>query len=345
MSFDALAWAWNQKTGSSGRKATLMGVAQFADEDGYCWPGQRMLAEYTEQGERTVREHLVWLESNGYLSRCARKRPDGTNASDAYYLNLEKPPAEFKTKRKKQPADFAASEKPKNNRQNPPTADFADGEKQQNQPAKSAGHEPVIVKPKGLTEPVSTARGSRLPNDWTIKPEWIDWTTQSTARFAEELEAWKGGAWSVQHTLFESEKFRDYWCGVAGKAANKTDWPGTWRNWVRKAGPMKTAKNGGHGAWWASDETALAKAIEVGVGPALQTESRDAWHARIRAAIENGGKPPAPRPMLTATPQMTLPNESEKRGPSEVSRASLSESLAMLRARNAGALAHPSQQP
>lgn len=175
MSFDALAWAWNQKTGSAGRKATLMGVAQFADEDGYCWPGQKMLAEYTEQSERTVREHLVWLESNGYLSRCSRKRPDGTNASDAYYLNLQLPPAEFKTKRKKQPADFAASEKPKTTRQISPAANFASGEKPQNQPAKSAGHEPVIAKPKGLAEPVRmTANGVALP-EWLDANAWSDW--------------------------------------------------------------------------------------------------------------------------------------------------------------------------
>ncbi|WP_325095434.1 helix-turn-helix domain-containing protein, partial [Burkholderia contaminans] len=210
-----------------------MGVAQFADEDGYCWPGQRMLAEYTEQGERTVRDHLVWLEANGYLTRCARKRPDGTNASDAYYLNLSKPAAEFKTKRKKQPADFAASEKPKINRQISPTADFADGEKLQNQPANSAGHESVIVKPKGLTEPVRTARGSRLPDDWSLKQEWLDWTTTETAKLADNLDEWKGGAWSVQHTLFEADKFRDYWHAKSGKDATRTDWPATWRNWVR----------------------------------------------------------------------------------------------------------------
>ncbi|MBD1412889.1 helix-turn-helix domain-containing protein [Burkholderia contaminans] len=152
-----------------------MGVAQFADEDGYCWPGQKMLAEYTEQSERTVREHLVWLESNGYLSRCSRKRPDGTNASDAYYLNLQLPPAEFKTKRKKQPADFAASEKPKTTRQISPAANFASGEKPQNQPAKSAGHEPVIDKPKGLSEPIrATANGAPLP-EWLDAAAWTDW--------------------------------------------------------------------------------------------------------------------------------------------------------------------------
>ena len=51
----------------------------------------------------------------------------------------------------------------------------------------------------------------------------------------------------------------------------------------------------GNSAWWLSDEAKLAKAIEVGVGPAHYGESSAAWEARIRAAIDNGGKPPAPQ--------------------------------------------------
>jgi hypothetical protein len=333
MSFDALAWAWNQKTGSAGRKATLMGIAQFADEDGYCWPGQKMIAEYTEQGERTVRDHITWLEANGYLTRSSRKRPDGTNASDAYYLSLDRPAAEFKTKRKKQAADFAACEKPKTNRRNSPSAEFAVGEKLQNQPAKSAAHESVIDKPKGLSEPVITARGSRLPEDWSLKQEWLDWTTAETARLSEDLDEWKGGAWSVQHTLFEAAKFRDYWCGKSGKDAAKTDWPGTWRNWVRNAGPMKTAKKGTGAGWWRSDDTALAMANEVGVGPALRHESRDAWHARIQAAIDNGGKPPAPKAQSNgAIPPVELP-DADRNAPTSELRAGLTDTLSTLKRR------------
>lgn len=49
------------------------------------------------------------------------------------------------------------------------------------------------------------------------------------------------------------------------------------------------------GAWWLSDAAKMAKAIEVGVGPALGGESAANWEARIRAAIDNGGKPPAPQ--------------------------------------------------
>lgn len=46
--------------------------------------------------------------------------------------------------------------------------------------------------------------------------------------------------------------------------------------------------------WWTSEPAKLAKANEVGVGPARAGESAASWENRIRAAIDNGGAPPAP---------------------------------------------------
>jgi len=65
--------------------------------------------------------------------------------------------------------------------------------------------------------------------------------------------------------------------------------------WAREASELKakgavTPKR--EPAWWLTPETKLAKAMEVGVGPANLGESNPAWEARIRAAIDNGGKPP-----------------------------------------------------
>jgi len=48
------------------------------------------------------------------------------------------------------------------------------------------------------------------------------------------------------------------------------------------------------GAWWKSEAAKLAKANEVGVGPARPGESADGWEGRIKDAIDNGGAPPAP---------------------------------------------------
>ncbi|WP_305821367.1 hypothetical protein [Massilia brevitalea] len=64
--------------------------------------------------------------------------------------------------------------------------------------------------------------------------------------------------------------------------------------------------------WWTSEVAKLAKANEVGVGPARIGESTAAWEARIREAIDNGGKPPTPPARIR--PTVEAANASEQRG-------------------------------
>jgi hypothetical protein len=67
MSFKALTWSWGINTETAGRKLVLVALAQFSDEYNRCWPSQRMLSERTHQSERTIRDHLDWLEENGFI--------------------------------------------------------------------------------------------------------------------------------------------------------------------------------------------------------------------------------------------------------------------------------------
>jgi len=52
--------------------------------------------------------------------------------------------------------------------------------------------------------------------------------------FAPDLEWAAAQGMSLSQAQAESAKFRDYWAGK-GANATKTDWPATWRNWVRSA--------------------------------------------------------------------------------------------------------------
>lgn len=65
-------------------------------------------------------------------------------------------------------------------------------------------------------------------------------------------------------------------------------------------------------AWWKSEAAKLAKANEVGVGPARPGESSDSWEGRIKEAIDNGGKPPAPP--VRIRPTDAAANAPEQRG-------------------------------
>lgn len=64
----------------------LLAIAQFVDEHAVGFPGQATLSATTEQGVRTVRRHLDFLEKRGLLVRTPRWRKDGTRTSDLYQL-------------------------------------------------------------------------------------------------------------------------------------------------------------------------------------------------------------------------------------------------------------------
>ena len=71
-------------------------------------------------------------------------------------------------------------------------------------------------------------RGTRLPDNFPTDDE-LTWSTENFP--------------GIDHNL-ESAKFRDYWNGIPGQKGVKLDWPGTWRNWIRKAAEYKGKVNG-----------------------------------------------------------------------------------------------------
>lgn len=90
-------WARDQTAGpgdppvTPSEKFVLVTLASYAGYDHEvdewsCHPGQKLLADGTAMGERTVRRHLKSLESRGWISRAKRYRSDGTRSSDQYVL-------------------------------------------------------------------------------------------------------------------------------------------------------------------------------------------------------------------------------------------------------------------
>lgn len=65
------------------------------------------------------------------------------------------------------------------------------------------------------------ATGTRLPENFKVPDDWIDWATDERPDIPPP----------EMRTVAES--FVDYWAAKAGAAARKVDWQATWRNWVR----------------------------------------------------------------------------------------------------------------
>lgn len=87
MSVRVSTWAWKQPIGGN-RKLVLLALADQANDAGCCWPAQSTLAAKCGISEETLRAHIVWLESEGFLGRDRRHRGDGARTSDLYTLAL-----------------------------------------------------------------------------------------------------------------------------------------------------------------------------------------------------------------------------------------------------------------
>ena len=88
MSFQAMAWAVGQKLPSKDKFVLVM-MANYADEDGKCWPSLNRLADDTSMSRSTVQLAIKGLEAAGML-RIERREQDGVNLPNHYYLELKK---------------------------------------------------------------------------------------------------------------------------------------------------------------------------------------------------------------------------------------------------------------
>lgn len=64
-----------------------------------------------------------------------------------------------------------------------------------------------------------TAKASRLPEDWTIPDEWVEWACNKRR-------------WQPEDVREQALRFANHWQSKSGKDAAKLDWHKTWQNWV-----------------------------------------------------------------------------------------------------------------
>jgi pyocin large subunit-like protein len=92
MSYQAVKWALDVRTGSTARKAVLLVIAEHADQHGRnAYPDQEKIARQTEQSVDSVQRHLRALVQGGILTRERRFEPKtGHRMSDVYAIDLNR---------------------------------------------------------------------------------------------------------------------------------------------------------------------------------------------------------------------------------------------------------------
>lgn len=95
MSIQAVAWAFDvpipgapKGIATSAMRFALVALANYANQDGRCWPKMTTLAANTALSERHLRRALTALEETGLIRREERRRDDGTRLSSTFLLAI-----------------------------------------------------------------------------------------------------------------------------------------------------------------------------------------------------------------------------------------------------------------
>lgn len=90
MSFQAMAWAVEQKCKCPGQKLALLMLANHSNgHTGQCNPSHKRLADECSMGVSTLKAHLRDLQQAGYLT-IIHKSHEGVSMPNQYRLNLDR---------------------------------------------------------------------------------------------------------------------------------------------------------------------------------------------------------------------------------------------------------------
>ena len=228
MSISAINWAFQQKTGSPASKLVLIKLADNANDEGRCYPSLAYIAKHCEMHRATVIRHISALSERGFVD-VEHRSVEGAKIPNVYHLKMQPLVADCdqgsRTLRPGVVADCDQGSRTLRHR----TVIEPSVEPSLN--LRDIAQPKITVEPKTtLTKAKVNPGGTRLPTDWVLSQALGEWA------LAEGL--------TRERIRQEADKFRDYWISKPGAAGRKSDWPATWRNWIRKA---TTGETGGAG--------------------------------------------------------------------------------------------------
>ncbi len=185
------------------QKAVLISLADNANDDGHCWPSISTICERTCFGRTSVIDAIKWLETEGYVTA---NRENGRHTTYQLYPNQ----SAKRTGPDRAPVRQADPTSPAGGR---------DQSVSRTGPVRQADtnrHEPSLTVNEPSLARDARARGTkRCPDGFEV---------------TAELREWAGREVPGVDLRSETAAMRDHTFARA-----LTDWPATWRNWMRNA--------------------------------------------------------------------------------------------------------------
>lgn len=200
MSYKATNWAYELPLRGS-TKPVLVVLADMADDENSCFPGQERIARMSGLNVRTVQRALAKLEEFNLIEREHRVGFGGFRTSDRYRLLLENSLDDNLSPDSESPD--TVSDLPDTVTE-PTRQSVVAEENHQLEPLE----EPPVAAP--------TKNGTRVPDPFIVTAPMRAWAASRTPNVNVDLS---------------TEMFVNYWRSKA-RDATKRDWPATWRNWL-----------------------------------------------------------------------------------------------------------------
>lgn len=84
-----MSQVWNMEIEDSTTKLTLMALADFSDDEGYCYPSYEVLSKKISKSKRTAIRAVEKLAELGFLKKEKRELNDGTSRTNLYKIVSE----------------------------------------------------------------------------------------------------------------------------------------------------------------------------------------------------------------------------------------------------------------
>lgn len=256
---------WDNGPERQSDRFVLLALADYANDEGECWPAIAGIVRKTCMSERGVQSVLRRLEADGWLVVNIGAAKRGCNQYTVRTPERRAPPQELPPagaaphpRRSCTPTPAGAAPEPSFNHH----LTISDGDAPISSPPPHEKKDAGEVKPKRATR---LLKANEDPMQWQLPKAWGEWAAS---------EGWQRSA-----ILDEAKRFADYWASAGGKNASKLDWFGTWRNWMRNSKAPRTAPISVQSQ--GSEHAAIASLIRKNLWQTLPL-------VKIRSAIEAG---------------------------------------------------------
>jgi hypothetical protein len=208
---------WESAPYEGGTLLVLLALADWANDDGYCFPGVAAIAEKARLGERQVHNILRQFRTDGVIE--VEHPGGGRGVKNRYRLTLNW--NAVKCSAVKPDSVKSTTETLQSSSQNPAICDVA---------IRKNRHEPSIepsTENNGASRS-STKRGTRIPDNFAVTDEHREFARRNGLPDPD------------QHI----DQFIDYWRAESGSKGKKLDWDATFRNWLRRENQFNRGRNG-----------------------------------------------------------------------------------------------------